>query len=570
MKKIFAIMIAVFLAVAMIIPVAAAPNDHQHTITITNADPAKKHTYIAYRIFEGNLDHAEQILSDINWSNGITSGQLLLTRLKSQDFNPTSYTDFEDCSTAAAVAEVLVGYRNNSIKLDAFASVVGTCLNTTSGVAGTSTENASPYHINVTGDGYYFIKDKNSTVTDPGETYSKYMLNVVSDVSIEAKDDHNVVDKDIIGADGVAVDANSASIGDTITYRTTIAIPEMDGYKAYTFTMSDTLSKGLTFQGITSVVVGESHLTADTDTEQKDYAVSAVKNADGTTSLTVDYHDFIQYKGTEGDVVVTYTAVLNDEAELGKTGNPNTVRYIYSNNPSSTGEGNPGTTGVTPDSTVVTYTTGIEILKVDDEDNTILLEGAKFKIEGEGVNIIVSTGTKFEESSYVAQEGETIDADVYYKLEDGSYTKVAPDPVPDVTYVLVHYRHVTQATAAAPADATTGPDGKANFNGLGAGQYIITELEAPDGYNLLDHPVHFGINWTADKGFTLAAGSTQGVTVDANTKTFKVTIENRTGSVLPNTGGIGTTIFMIVGGVMILGAAVVLVSVLVSRKRTSK
>ena len=149
MKKFISIMIALLMVTALTFPVAAAPNNVNHTITITNTDSSVKHTYEAYRVFEGNLDTNEEILTNINWSNGV-DGAALLADLTA------NLTDFASCTSASDVANVLVDYLddNNSTAIDTFAEVVGKHLDT---VAGTSTENASPYTIAVQGDGYYFI-----------------------------------------------------------------------------------------------------------------------------------------------------------------------------------------------------------------------------------------------------------------------------------------------------------------------------------------------------------------------------------------------------------------------------
>ena len=447
MKKIFAVMVTVFLAVVFTVPAYAVPESPPHVITITNTDSSVMHTYEAYRIFEGNLDTTDNILSNIKWSDGIVSGDFL-AELKGM-------SEFSSCNSARDVAKVLASFENDSSVLDAFATITGKHLDT---VAGTSTESSSPY--------------------------------------------------------------------------------------------------------VKSVSVGGKTLAENTD-----YTLSSVKNADGTTSLTITFINFIQYKTISGKVEVKYTAVLDTDAVIGGNGNPNTVNFTYSNNPSSTATGNGGDTGITPDSETVTYTTSINILKVDGQDNTKLLRGAKFRIEGEKLNTVITTGTKFEKAPYTAKDNETADEDIYYLLDDGTYTTNAPEPVPAESYVLVHFTTITPTGENVDFTGTTDNSGKTNFQGLNSGTYTITEIEAPDGYNLLDNPISFGITWDSEKGFSVADSEQSGVTYDGTEKTFSITIENNSGSVLPYTGGIGTVIFKVIGGIFIAGAAVVLVSVMVSGRK---
>ena len=549
MKKLLAALIVVMMAVALLVPAFAA-NQDPHTITITNTDSSVQHTYEAYQVFNGDLDQADSVLSNIQWGTGV-DGAALLAELQTM-------ADFANCQSARDVAAVVAGYGNNSAKLDDFARVVG---NNLSNVKYTSNQTSSPYNITVIGDGYYFVKDKDGTVTAPSETYSKYMLNVVKDVSIEAKDDHEPPKKNIIEAN-TPVNANAASIGDEITYRLEVPMPKMDGYKAYKLTMNDTMSKGLTYKSLQSVTIGSTPAT-----EGEDYTITVTENADGTTDIVIDFINFISHKGETGFVTATYVATLNEDAKIGVEGNPNTFDVEYSNNPASTDEGEPGDTGITPKSTVITYSTGVKILKVDGADNTKVLEGAKFKIEGNKLNIVVTTGTKFEKQPYTPAADDVVDPEIYYQLQDGTYATPVPAGYTDDTYVLVHFKTVTQTSAAVNAEGTTGPDGLTNFDGLNAGTYTLTELQSPDGYNLLDAPITFEITWDETNGFAVAANDQSGVTYNAQTGTFEITIENNEGAVLPHTGGIGTTIFTVVGAVLAVGAAVALVSVVVSRRK---
>lgn len=569
MKKIISIMLAVLLATALTVPVVSAANDNAHTITITNTDSSVKHVYEAYQVFKGDLNSDHSIMSNIEWGDGVDGNALL------EDLIATNADDFGDCATAYDVAGVLVTYlvNNNSTDIDNFAVVVGKHLAT---VAATSTEDSDPYTLSVTGDGYYFVKDKNDSVTVEGESYSKYMLSISSDTPdselvIEAKDEHLVPEKKIL-ENGGKVSENAAAIGDVITYEVTIDLPKMDGYKAYTFTMNDTLSKGLTFTKYSEdenvhVVVNVDTAQNLTEGDENGYTVETVKNADGTTSLTVDFKNFIRFKrfsNINGKVVLTYKATLNDDAVIGVEGNPNTVDFIYSNNSSSTSQGDGGETGITPESETITYTTGLNLLKVDKTSQNELA-GAKFKIEGQALNTVKTKGTKFVTSSYTADDNETIDSvdpETYYLLSNGTYSTTEPADYTGDTYVLVHFTKYTYKASAEQYDGTTGPDGIIRFEGLKPGSYTLTELEAPDGYNILQEPIDFEVTWDATNGFNIS-----GASYDEETDTFEIKVENSKGSILPHTGGIGTTIFMVIGAFLVLGAAVVLVSVIVSRRR---
>jgi len=555
-KKIFALLITVVMVLSMGIT-AFASESNSHTITITNSDSSVQHIYEAYQVFAGDLDAAENKLSNIIWGSGV-NGAALLTALQA---DATIGADFATCTTAADVADVLSGYANNSVKLDAFGTIVGQNLSTT--VAGTSTATSSPYTIGVSGDGYYFIKDKNDTVTEGTESYSKYMLNVVKDVTIEAKDDqfppHKEADKEI------------AAIGSDINYTVTMGVPNMNGYSTYTMVMNDKMSMGLTFKEISSVKVGSKTLTkvdAFEDDMDPTTVYTVTTSTDATTketTVTLTFYDFIQYKGETGNIEVKYVATINEDARVGtedEDGVRNDVTFTHSNNPYDS-----HSTSVTPHSETVTYVTEINLLKVDASDNTKKLAGAEFKLEGSALKTVLITGVKYEKAPYTAGEGETIDdAGPFYKLKDGSYTKTEPTDATaaryddrNTTYVQVSYTNIVQKPAQGTVTYTgiTDKDGKLQFTGLDAGTYTLTELTAPDGFNLLTSPIEITIGWNSEtKKFTVTG---TGATVAAD-GTISITVENNGGTQLPSTGGIGTTIFYIIGAILVVGAGVILVT----------
>jgi len=564
MKKILALVLGIVMALALSVTAFAAA-DTQHTITITNADPAKQHTYEAYQVLAGVVETVDgkQQLTKITWGAGV-NGEALLTALKA---DATLGASFAGATNAVDVARILAGFGDDSTALDAFALLVGQNLKAGS-VAGTSTETKSPYTINVVGDGYYFVKDKDGTVpANQGESYSKYMLKVITDASIEAKDDHLVPEKKIIEGEE-KLDANSAAIGDVITYEITIPIPEMDGYKNYFFQMVDTMCKGLTFKEIVSVKVGDTTLVEKTpESPATSYIPSTTTAANGETTLKIEFNNFIQYKGTTGNVVVRYTAILNENAELIKS-NDNTVHYVYSNNPSNSGDGNwRENVGETPKDTVKTYVTELKVIKIGDGNEATKLAGAQFQLTGDALNTVLVDGIKFEKAPYTAVENETVETGDYYLLKDGTYTATAPtdltkDQYQSTTdkYVKVTYTNKKIVTSeTVKAIVTTDANGLAVFTGLKPGQYTLTELVAPTGYNKVA-PITFTIEWDETNGFKVKSGDTSGVTYDAANHQFTITVDNKSGSTLPSTGGIGTTIFYALGAVLAISAGVVLVT----------
>ena len=544
MKKLLAAVLVVLMAAMMIVPAFAA-NITPHIITITNTDSSVKHIYDAYEVFMGRLDATETEMANIEWGTGV-DGAGLLAELNTM-------ADFASCTDAYEVAQVVAGYADNSAKLDEFATVVGKHLATRAGTS--EAYNQSPYYIAVVGDGYYFIKDRNDTVTANGESYSKYMLNVVKNVSIEAKDDTLVPDKKIVNPDSSLTSANAASIGDLVTFQTKIKIPNMNGYDNYIFTMNDTLCAGLCNPEVVSVTIG-----SDTAVLDEDYTVAIVANQDGTTTMTINYPNIIDYKGQSGYVTVNYRATVDTDAEIGSTGNPNTVNYTYSNNPNDA-----SSTGTTPNSTTITYTTKVLIEKVDGSDNTKKLADATFELAGAALNTVITSGIRYEPTGYVAQAGETIQQGTFYELNNGTFTDVAPTAATashyastTATFVPVKFTTATTAGQDVVYEAITGQVGQAEFSGINAGQYTLTETLAPDGYNLLDEPINFTISWDATNGFSIS--STNATFVTNQDGTFSITIENFGGTPLPHTGGIGTTIFYIVGAVLVVGSAIVIVA----------
>lgn len=549
MKKLASLLLALVMALALTVPAFAA--GETYSITVKNANKnisINDNKYSAYKLFDVTYD-----------------GEGHFAYTVSEKFKGFTYGGQSGDDLIAAVGAM------DAAALDAFAkAALAYATANRIAAAGTVTADDETATISLKEPGYYLVT---GTATAPDKqtvTAACALTTAKPTAEINVKADAPSVDKKIMEGDK-PVDANEASIGESVNYKITSTVPNMKGYTKYFFVMQDTLSKGLTFNDDMKITIGGTAL-ADTD-----YTLTVNRDETSkTTSLKIVFKNFINY--TTGDAVtVTYSATLNQDANLDpNVGNPNTVKLIYSNNPNFnySGDNVPGPndpTGETPESVTKTYVTGIKITKVDGKEPTKTLTGAKFKIEGTGMKVVLVNKEMYKESTN----------GTYYMLKNGTYTTTAPvtdkssadynaDSYDSTTTKYEKVTVVDKDTVPTQINATGYVDGNGvlTFAGLGAGTYTITELVAPNGYNLLKDPItvtitaeatlNNGCNWTVtSNNATLMVGTDH---------LFGLTVENNAGAELPSTGGIGTTIFYVVGSVLVIGAAVVLIT----RKRMGK
>lgn len=549
-SKLFAMLLAVIMVLTMVAPALAA-SDTPHTITLQFEKSG--HTYDAYQIFAGDLENGK--LTNITWGKGV-NGDAVLAALQTSELLGA---DFAGAETAEQVAHVLTNYENDSAKIEAFGRIVAANLNEKAGTS-TETEGADGYNyaINVKGDGYYIVMDAGTIGNTDAAT--KYILQVLGDMTITAKADIPTLEKDIL-EDGNKVDLNEVFVGDKIDYVLTSKVPTMDGYNKYFFIINDTMSEGLTFNNDVVVKIGSNTLVEGTD-----YTVEITNNADGTTSFEIIFKNFIQYKAVAGSAIeVTYSATLNEKAKIGEEGNPNTANLTFSNNPNEDGVGTPETPdkpgpddddviGETPDDTVITYTSGIKLKKVDAEGKS--LTGAKFKIEGVSEKVVIINENIFTES-----ENGT-----YYRLTDGTYTEEEPNDLTkkdyestSVKYELITVVNKTTEKTNIVTEAWVDENGIITFEGLGEGTFTITEMEAPEGYNKLTNPITIVISFNKN-GTPKWTATQNGNPMELEGNLFAFEVVNKAGATLPTTGGMGTTLFYVVGAVLVMAAVVLLIT----------
>ncbi len=505
MKKLASLLLAMVMVLSMTI--TAFAEETTYSITINNS--AEGHTYEAYQIFTGDL--SETTLSNIVWGSGIT--------LDGQTALQNKY-DTAETKSAAGVAEALTN--ENAVQ---FAKDAAGYLTTTK-VDSTYNETSKNYTISQLAAGYYLVKDKDGSLTGDNDSYTEYIVKVVSDATATPKSDVPTVQKKVKDINDSTDDAmtdwqDSADhdIGDSVPFQLKATLADnVSSYTTYKVVFHDTQSKGLTYNNDAKVCIDGK--------ETNGFTVSATVNADGTTTLTVSCDDVKALgAGNSSVITVEYTATLNENAVLGSAGNPNEVYLEYSNNPNKSESGN-NETGNTPKDVVIvfTYKTIINKVtnnpnydpKVEDSEEYIPLTGAEFTLEK-------------------------------YNKETDKWEAI---------------------TAVKNDEGTT-----FTFSGLDDGKYRLTETKTPAGYNSID-PIEFTVTAEHDvqsdnPALTSLSGNaaTGELTFTSNTTEGSLSddVVNKAGSTLPETGGMGTTIFYVIGAILVIGAGVVLIT----RKRMS-
>lgn len=586
-RKLLSIILCLALTLCLALPALADPTTY--TLTINSKTP--HHDYEAYQIFAGELKESPtnpgvNTLVDIEWGNGVQGSVALLTAI--QGITIDGERPFESCQNADDVANKLATFKDNAAELDAFAAVVAGHLSATKYIGSTDTDvdGNETYTAKIQNllAGYYLVKEADFT-GDEGDNnaYTKFILEIVKDATVEAKADVPTLEKKVSDtADGTYGDAAAASVGSKVYFKITSKVPDMDGYNKYYFIVNDTLSKGLTFRNDVAIKIGGVALT-----QGDDFTVtSSGEVADTPTQLKIVFNNFIQYKtaNTGAPIEITYSATVNQYAEIGTTGNLNTANLVYSNDPNAVYQGknepiDNDPIGETPDDITAVYVTAIQIHKVDTSGNA--LKGAEFTLTGESV---IKTGvTQF--NSFVVDD----DNGSYYLLVDGkTYTRTAPTPETTDKYKQPIHKY-------SPAEPVTvwdekvedklvtgevGETGVLKFAGLGDGTYTIEETMAPVNYNkienitvIIDCKLPEIINtgketctWSAT--YQIGSGDSDDADIAAD-GTILLTIQNRSGAELPSTGGIGTTIF-VYGGIILMVLALGVVAVRTySRKKNA-
>ena len=457
-KKLFAALLAAALVLAMAVPAFAVTNATKGSITISKT--VKDETYTIYRMFKLDSYNAESntysytVESDWEGFFKTGAGGNYIT-LDGQNHPTWTAADENDSTTVAAFAKAALAWAADK-KI--------------SGTKETATGDTVTFsNLDL---GYYLVDSSLGALCGLNTTNPN--------ATIKEKNEKPEIKKEVQTSTGDWSSENNAKIGDTVEYKVEIKVA--DGAQKYTVT--DTMSKGLTFNNSSLKVTANDAVTTD-------YTLTSTTN--GFTLVLPETYVSTLTKGTT--IIVTYNATLNKDAVIDGDGNTNKVTLSYGNQQN------------TVPSEVTTKSYQFDLVKVDGTTNK-LLDGAEFELADGNTKLsfVKDTAGNYR----VAAAGE-----------DGATTTI------------------------------TVKNGKVNIYGLAGKAYTLTETKAPDGYNKL----------VASETVNLADGSKTHATFDADVyKDGGVVVKNNAGTVLPSTGGMGTTLFYVIGGGLMVAAVVLLVT----------
>ncbi len=305
--------------------------------TITISSETSGHTYQAYQVFAGTFSSTTGKLTNITWGSGV-NGANLLAAIKA---DATYGASFASCTTAADVAQVIsTSYPASTTFANALAKLVSANLTTTHTDSG-APSGSYTYTISNLSDGYYFVNEA-SLGTTPDNAYTKFLLQVVDNVTVSAKTDKPAIALKVLeNNDGTYKntwnDAADYSIGAAVPYRIVSIVPDMTYYDTYYYQMTDTISSGSTFNAgsVKVYYVNSAGAMYDIETSTSTGAGGTELTSGYTVSptaggFTVTFNDLSNVSGVPalggGYLVVEYTATLNSNASVRYPRPPATLR----------------------------------------------------------------------------------------------------------------------------------------------------------------------------------------------------------------------------------------------------
>lgn len=483
-KKLLGLLLALTLSLTLCLPAFAANGTNDNTGSITINDAEVGHTYRIYQVMvlesydtKADGDGAYAYKAHTDWASWLSS-QTQYVSIDNQGY--ITWVADKSADTIATFAKNALAHAKSK------------------NITPVEEVNATSTTVSFTGLnlGYYLVDTTLGTLCSLDTTapsVEMFEKNEPPHINKQVKEDST----------GNWGDDNTAEIGDTVEFQTTISAKK----GAESYVLHDEMSEGLTLDPDSITVAKPTGLIKGQDASSGDYHVVTTGLNDDCTFEVHFHQSYLDSIKTSTDIVVTYNAVLNEKAVVSTDDNPNGTKLEY---------GDENNTKVTPPDETKTYTFKVDVVKTDDEKK--VLDGARFKL-------------------YDAKTGGNEIALV--KVSDGVY-RLAKAGENGVGYI-------------------TTVNGQLEIKGFDANtNYYLEETKAPDGYHKLGERVEIAV-----KEANLEATVENGVYKDGG-----VWVKNIPGKELPSTGGMGTALFYIGGGVLVVGAAALFV--LKKRKDTGK
>lgn len=527
-KKLLAALLAVAMVCAMAIPAFAYD---------TKEDIDKNHCYDAFQIFKGDVSD-DNTISNVQWGQNIPHPEDFLSKLRADS---TLSSEFANADSLQEVLDVMKGWTTSDDNSIAFARFVCNYIYTDAHANSTPVKqggHTGGFELDEAG--YYLIVDTSSFSSsadgDSYHAYNSFLLKVnkahyhvqITPKVVKPTVEKKVYDNDDNSSwgdnDGWGSSADHA-INEEFQFQLIATLPASenngrayDYYDTYAVRFNDTLSKGITYDRLDSVVIESKKISYDITKDSSKYEVddSHLKN-DNTFVVSIpDVKTCVEDLGFNlnngATITVTYTAHLNENAAVnGSAENKNSVRLQYSNNPRPDGEYWGYTP--TPESEVYVYTYQLNNTKRAETENGTPLPGAGFRL--------------YSDADYKNEVKLYQDGEFYYPIKDATDKN----------------KEAVEMKSAA--------NGQFNVKGLDAGTYYLKETTTPADFTPCSviPPVTITANHNGNH-------------VELDSSKLSTTIINKKagGITLPSTGGIGTTLFYVVGGGLMVAAIVLLVT----------
>lgn len=523
MKKVIKKLLAALLAVAMVCAMAIPAFAYD-----TEEDIDKNHCYDAFQIFDGVVSD-DNTISNVQWGKNIPHPEDFLPKLKADS---TLSSEFANADSLQEVLDVMKGWTTSDNNSIAFARFVCNYIYTDANADSNPVlQGGHTGAFEVQKPGYYLIVDTSSFSSDANgdsyHAYNSFLLKVTKayyHIQITPKVEKPTVEKKVYDNDdnsswgdndGWGSSADHA-INEEFKFRLIAKLPASEGraydyYNKYTVCFNDTLSNGISFDKLDTVEITNGDGGASQVIDAANYTLTPNAPQSFFKLSIDDVKTCVPDLNKGATITVTYTAHLNENAAVnGSAENKNSVRLQYSNNPRPDGE----YWGYTPESEVYVYTYQLNNTKYHDN---------------------AEHGNELKDVGFRLYSNEACNAEDEIKLkmnDDGTYSR-------------------DFSTEGKGVEMLSNKDGQFNVKGLDAGTYYLKETTPPAGYSACKvTPVTI----TADHS------RNDQVNLEGSNLTNDIVNIKAGGITLPSTGGIGTTLFYVVGGGLMVAAIVLLVT----------